>query len=197
MPADDGQRRQSDFAAGLESLIAAAGPQGWLEWALDFRNMLMHRGRRLTTSQLVPRSTELYGPDGRPILRARVIRQLPRDPGRSDVEVLRDPHSAPVLLEDAPRTLEGLIGSTRTLIDSAASALHDVWQWRKANPAAISQPADQWRAGLSTATSGFTGYAPGTATYSPSSWMSHRAVVKRLKTAALDDAARPAWNGFD
>lgn len=196
-PGDEGEHRQSAFAVQLESLIAAAGPQGWLEWVLDFRNMLMHRGRRLTTSQLVPRSTELYGPDGRPILRARVVRQLPRDPGRSDVEVLRDPYSPPVLTEDAPRTLEGLIESTRTLVDSAAVELHEVWQWRRANPAAISQPAEQWPAGLSTATTGFTGYAPGTATYSPSSWMSHPAVVKRLRTAALDDAARPAWNGFD
>lgn len=196
-PADDGQRRQSNFAAQLESLIAAAGPHGWLEWVLDFRNMLMHRGRRLTTSQLVPRSTELYGPDGRPILRATVIRQLPRDPGRSDVEVLHDPYSAPVLTEDAPKTLAGLIGSTRRLVDSVASVLDDVWQWRKANPEAIRQPVEQWPAGLSATSTGFAGYAPGTAAYSPSSWMSHPAVVRRLRTAALDDAARPAWDGFD
>ncbi len=84
-PTDDGQRMQSDFAATLESLIARHGPTGWLNWVLDFRHMLVHRGRRLTTSQFVPRSTTLYGPDGRLIPRVRVVRQLPRDPGRSDV----------------------------------------------------------------------------------------------------------------
>lgn len=196
-PASDGQRIQSDFAANLESHIAETGPAGWLDWVLDFRNMLIHRGRRLTTSQLVPRSTELYGPDGRLIPRARVVRQLPRDPGRSDVEVFRDPYSPPVLTEDAPRTLEGLIRSVRDLIDSTAASLVNVWQWRRANPGALSQPPEQWRDGVSTISTGFGGYAPGTAAYSPSAWMSHPAVLRRLRTAALDDATRSAWTDFD
>lgn len=196
-PVNDGQRVQREFAAAFKSLIVAAGPDGWLEWALDFRHMLVHRGRRLTTSQLVPRSTKLYGPDGRLIPRAVVVRQLPRDPGRSDVEVLRDPYSPPVLTEDASRTLAGLIESTRVLIDSVASRLHEIWTWRKANPAVIVQPQEQWPDGLSTESTGFTGYAQGTVTYSPSSWSSHPTVVRRLRTAALDDATRLAWETFD
>jgi hypothetical protein len=91
-PADNGQRVQTDFASTFESLIAISGPPGWLDWVLDFRHMLVHRGRRLTTSQLVPRSPDLYGPNGQLIRRARVVRQLPRDPGRSEIEVLRDPY---------------------------------------------------------------------------------------------------------
>lgn len=194
---NDGQRRQNDFAAALESLIARSGPAGWLDWVLDFRNMLIHRGRRLTTSQFVPRAPELYGPNGEIIRRARVVKQLPRDPGRSDVEVLRDPYSAPVLTEEAPRTLEGLIRSTRDLVDSASAVLLDAWQWRRANPGALSQPREQWPAGVSTTSTGFVGYAPGTASYSPSQWMSHPAVLRRLRTAALDDATRPQWATFD
>jgi hypothetical protein len=196
-PTNEGQRTQSHFATTLESLIGRSGPAGWLDWVLDFRNMLVHRGRRLTTSQLVPRSAELYGPNGELIRRARVVKQLPRDPGRSDVEVMRDPYSPPVLTEEAPRTLEGLIRSTRDLIDSASAVLLDVWQWRRANPGALSQPRAQWPAGISTTSTGFNGYAPGTAAYSPSQWMSHPAVLRRLRTAALDDATRSQWATFD
>jgi hypothetical protein len=196
-PTSDGQRAQSDFASRLESLIEQTGPTGWLDWVLDFRNMLIHRGRRLTTSQFVPRSPELYGPNGERILRARVVRQLPRDPGRSDVEVFRDPSSPPVLTEEAPRTLAGLIRSVRDLINLAAAGLLDGWQWRRTNPEALSQPREQWPAGVSTASTGFGGYAPGTTQYAPSAWMSHPAVLRRLRTAALDDASRPQWASFD
>jgi hypothetical protein len=40
----------------LESVIDEAGPDGWLDWAIDMRNMLVHRGRRLTMA--IPQLTE-------------------------------------------------------------------------------------------------------------------------------------------
>jgi hypothetical protein len=58
-------------------------------------------------------------------------------------------------------------------------------------------PREQWPAGVSTTTTGFVGYTPGSAAYSPASWMSHPVVLRRLRTAALDDATRPAWMTFD
>src|SRR5438105_6959397 len=60
--ANDGAKKQAQFAARLEAAIAAAGPPGWLDWTLDLRNMLVHRGRRLEYGQSVPRTPVLDGP---------------------------------------------------------------------------------------------------------------------------------------
>ena len=94
----EGRRRQLDAGTRLEAFIEGAGPQGWLPWVLAFRNMLVHRGRRLVVSQFVPRLPVLHGPDGRPIPRVNIVRQLPRDAGRSDIEVFLD-QAAPVLTD--------------------------------------------------------------------------------------------------
>ena len=72
-PATEGQTVQASFATKLESLIASNGAEGWLDWALAFRNMLVHRGRRIEIGQFVPRQPMLYGPDGKPVPRVRVV----------------------------------------------------------------------------------------------------------------------------
>jgi len=90
-PSGEGQGVQADFGKKLETMIASNGADGWLDWALAFRNMLVHRGRRIEVGQFVPRQPMLYGPDGKPVPRVRVINHLPRDPGRSDVEVFLQP----------------------------------------------------------------------------------------------------------
>jgi len=73
----DGAKAQAQFAAQLEASIAAAGPPGWLEWTLDFRNMLVHRGRRLELGQFIPKTPVLYGADAQPVWRARRVNHLP------------------------------------------------------------------------------------------------------------------------
>jgi len=193
----DGRRQQTEFGARLERLITSVGPEGWLEWTLEFRNMIVHRGRRLDMGQFVPREPILYGPDTRPVLRARRITQLPRDPGQSDVEVfLNSPHTL-LLTEDAPRTLGGLLESTRCLINSAASDLIEVWGWRRAHPQDLPQPRAQWPDLWATESVGFGGYAPGTVGFSPGMMMMHPDVARRFGAASLDDDSRPQWDSFD
>lgn len=109
--ATDGERIQANFSDELERLLSSVGPRGWLEWTLAFRNMLVHRGRRIEIGQIVPRAPVLLGPDGQPALRARAVTCLPRDPGLSDVEVFLQPSNTPVLTEDAEQTLGGLLKS--------------------------------------------------------------------------------------
>jgi|GEM_PF-4523205 len=139
----------------------------------------------------------MYGADAVPIMRARVANHLPRDPGLSDVEVFLEPANTPVLTEDAEQTLDGLLKSTKSLIEGAAHELMEVWTWRKAHPDSLAQPAAQWPRGASTEGLGFSGYAPGSLEYSPEMMMTHPIVVHRMRAAALDDEARPKWKVFD
>jgi hypothetical protein len=124
--------------------------------------MLVHRGRRFEYGQFVPRSPLLYGADSQRLLRARRVTHLPRDPGRSDVEVFLDTPWTLVLTEEDERTLQGLIGSTKALLEATAKDLLNLWRWRRDHPASLRQPAPQWPNGRSTQSTGFNGYAPGT-----------------------------------
>jgi hypothetical protein len=200
----DGERTQVQFHANLNEVVATVGPDGWLDWALAFRNMLVHRGRRLENGQFVPKVPPLYGPDGQQLLRARRLTYLPRDPIRSDVEVWREsPTGLPnpldflVLTEDAAQTLGGLLDSTKAMINETAKLLIDIWKWRRDNPQILPQPAAQWPKGAATQTSVFQGYAPRSRELSPTTGTIHPIVSRRFHAAALDDASRAQWNTFD
>jgi hypothetical protein len=195
--ASAGAKAQADFAARLESAIVAAGPQGWLDWTLDLRNMLVHRGRRIELGQYLPITPVLLGPDGKPAPRARRVSHLPRDPGRSDIEVFIDTPWKMVLHEEGTRTLQGLMNSTVLLLEAAAGHLLDLWRWRRAHPGDLRQPADQWKNGPSKQSTGFNGYAPGSLPLEPSMGMMHPITARRFHAAAVDDAARPQWTTFD
>jgi hypothetical protein len=195
--ASAGAKAQADFAARLESAVAAAGPQGWLDWTLDLRNMLVHRGRRIELGQYLPITPVLLGPDGKPAPRARRVSHLPRDPGRSDIEVFIDTPWKMVLHEEGTRTLQGLMNSTLLLLEAAAGHLLDLWRWRRAHPGDLRQPADQWKNGPSKQSTGFNGYAPGSLPLEPSMGMMHPATARRFHAAAVNDASRPQWATFD
>lgn len=192
----ESERVQASFAEEFERLIGIAGPAEWLDWELAFRNMLVHRGRRIDVGQYVPKTPVLYGPGSQPIPRVRVVNHLPRDPGRSDVEVFLEPSRTLVLTEDADQTLNGLLNSTRLLIQGAAKELIKVWNWRR-HSRSLPQPAEQWPSGASTDSIGFCGYAPGSFEYGPDMMLTHPIVAQRISAAALDDLARPQWRTFD
>ena len=188
---------QAQFAAQLEAAISAAGPQGWLDWTLDLRNMLVHRGRRIELGQFLPITAVILGPDGQPVPRARRVAHLPRDPGRSDVEVFLGTPWDTVLHEEGQQTLQGVMASTTYLVESLAVHLVDFWRWRRAHPADLRQPEEQWKDGPSTQSTGFNGYAPGSLALQSGLGMMHPITARRFHAAALDDAARPQWAAFD
>lgn len=195
--ANAGTSMQARLNGQLEAALTAAGPDGWLDWTLDFRNMLVHRGRRIELGQLLPVEPVLLGPNGRPAPRARRASHLPRDPGRSDIEVFLDAPSNTVLHEDGLRTLEALSGSTANLLETIAVHLLDLWRWRRNHPSELRQPVEQWKNGPSTQSTGFSGYAPGSLTLDPSVGTLHPITARRIHAAALDDAARAQWAKFD
>lgn len=194
---EEGRAIQQQLGARLEVLISAAGPAGWLDWSLGFRNMLVHRGRRRDVGVMVLRPPVLVGPDGTPILRADFVLHLPRDPVRSEVEVLLDASNPAVLEEPAQATLGGLIGSTRRLLDAMAIELRAVWKWRRENANKIPQPKEQWPGGVNMNTQEFLGYRPGIAPFKPEQMTTSEADIRRLRASALDDAARHQWKQFD
>jgi hypothetical protein len=203
----DGEKAQADFYRKFNDVVASAGPDGWLEWALDFRNMLVHRGRRTENGEFVKKGPQLYGADGEQIPRVRRLTYLPRNPSMSDVEVwretpvatVRDPLEALVLNEDAAQTLNGLLDSTKAMISGTAKLLIDVWKWRQGNPQILTQPRAQWPKGPSTSPAViFQGYAPRTRDLSRSAVaLTHPIASRRFLAASLDDANRQQWDTFD
>lgn len=195
--ATEGEGLQASLATELESLIGSVGPTGWLDWALAFRNMLVHRGRRIEIGQYIPRTPVLYAPDGQTVPRVRVVTHLPCDPGLSDVEVFLETRRTPVLTEDVEQTLDGLLKSTKALVEGSAQRLSEVWNWRRSHPDSLHQPKEQWPGGASSEATGFSGYAPGSFKYSPDMMTTHPVILKRILAAALDDQSRAQWRRFD
>ena len=180
----DNERRHADFSDWLEDSIAQSGPLGWVEWLLDYRNMLVHRGRRIQMGQIIP--SEVLGPDGLPA-RAIQITHLPRDPGRSDVQVLRDLDSLDgvLLSEDAGTTIDELVKSASSLAEAIAMELHRSWTWRRGHPSSMVQPLEQWRErGHAVEFSGFKAREFNLA-FSDGLVQMHPIMAKRLRAAAV------------
>jgi len=62
---------QSDFLVKLDRITSDAGPTGWMEWLTDYRNMVIHRGRRNHINQIFPRRPPVLGPTGRIVPRMK------------------------------------------------------------------------------------------------------------------------------
>jgi len=93
-------------------------------------------------------------------------------------------------------TLLGVLESALRLVGEAGALLLGVWRTRRATPALLRQPLEQWPAGPSTATAGFDGYSPGSIPYNPTQLRSDATLVRRMIGASLGDAARGAWANF-
>ena len=186
-------QKQKDFASNLEGKIVAAGPAGWLDWTFDYRNMVVHRGRRLELGQRVPGS--VYTAHG--TRSACRVTHLPRDPARSEVEVFLDSPQALILTEEEEVTLSGLLQSTTSLLEATAEDLCDLWCWRKQNPTALPQPKEQWEEPSRAATA-FNGYAPGTHPLDASAAVVlHPTLKRRFCAACLSHADLANWSTFE
>lgn len=185
----------------------AAGPAGWLSWATDYRNMLIHRARRLSLHQYVPREPLLLGPNGVPILRVDAVEQLARDPGRSDIEAFlamgwapaKDDSNPipPVLEETAATTIDGIYKSTRTFINDVATELGAMWERRRTNPQLVTQPAAQWPMVPSTDTTGFGGYGKREVPFEADALTLNPILGLRLAAAQISGDVATTWNELD
>lgn len=169
-----------------------AGPDGWCKWVRAFRNMAVHRGRRLVVSHLVQRTPLLLDARGAVIVRADTVPVLPSEPGWSDIQAMLGSRDAQ-LSEPAETTLGGAMTAIRHLANQTAADLVTLWKHRRKNPGLLRQPRAQWPDVRSRPTS-FEGFAPGTAPSTMDTMTGHDSVLVRFKAAALDDANRHRWD---
>ena len=188
---------QSDFASKLNQAISDAGPKGWIEWLTDFRNMAIHRGRRFTIAQVIPRRPPLLGPTGKVIPRAMRGEHLPSDPCRSQVEAFLDEARPGVLTEHAEATIRGALDSSVVAIRNLCAELVTAWRTRRSYPSLINQPRENWPGTAPSGSTQFNGYRPGTLPFDPAKWAWHRDIGKQFKSAALSDDLRHLWSTFD
>ena len=192
-PNDPRDQVHDDFSAALEAAIDAAGPQGWVEWIDGYRNMLVHRARRLETVVLQAEA-HVVDAQGRPIPRATPIPVLMREPSLSDVEALR--RGGLYLTEDGRNTLTAAIESVVFVARDVAARLLEVWRTRRTQPELLQQPASQWPAIPQQQPDNFTGYEPGTVEFETDRIMTAPEWVKRLRAAALTSDREHEWEGF-
>ena len=191
----DNKHPTAHFSEDFERLIAQSGPQGWVDWLLDYRNMLVHRGRRIQIGQLVP--SDVLGPDGLPA-RPMQVTHLPRDPGQSDVQALRDLDglNGVLLAEDVGTTIDELIKRASSLAEVVAEELHRIWTRRRNSPDSTRQPREQWQEKDRAVE--FSGFKPRefNLEFSTSTVLMNPILAKRLRAAAVDDSNRHRWDEF-
>lgn len=191
---DDGTRAaraRMEFRDFLEDVISKTGPEDWFDWTTQYRNMFVHRGRRLMMNHLTGREPVLFDTRGLPIPRVTSTLHLAKHPDKSDVEATI---LGPTMLnEDASVTLEGLFKSSRDLLESVCEQLVSIWKERRNEPAFISQPSSQWKTVAKKCA--FKGYKPDTPPLAMQVFIANPNLYRRMLASSMDDAHRSLWNG--
>ena len=189
---DIGIQLQLRFFQFLQDLEKAVGPDGWLEWTSQCRNMLVHRGRRSSSFDVVPKENLLFDARGRIIPRATSKMHLARYPDRSEIEALVRT-KANWLNEDAESTLDGVFLSCQKFEERTCEELCSIWDSRRKNPSLIEQPLQQWNAKIQSTS--FRGYITSAQPFTSDTLTVNPSFRHRILAAAVDDAHRGLWNG--
>ena len=182
------QTRFREFFVDLKETV---GPQGWLNWTDQYRNMFVHRGRRASYNELVPRDHRLFDFNGQRILRTDRKTYLARFPDRSEIEaMLKDKEM--LLNESAESTLNGIFNSCRELANRTCERLQLIWEVRRNHPSLVIQPVDQWK--IKIKPSNFSGYEPAIEPFEADQLTINPSLAHRMRAAGVDDAHRHLWD---
>ncbi|MFC1540364.1 hypothetical protein ACFL41_02600, partial [Gemmatimonadota bacterium] len=196
-PSSDLEVIQMEYFALLESAIESAGPNEWVEWTIDYRDMAVHRARRLVTGQ-VGITSYILNQRGQKIPKAEVTKDFPNSPRMSDVEALRGPEPSFVLTESGEETVRGVMESLLYLLRESTPPLLDIWGNRRDEPDLHYQPKKQWPRIPSVEKRKFEGYSPGTEPFNPKAIFAGEGLSIRLKAAALlDEEYEKFWGSDD
>ncbi|MER6589668.1 hypothetical protein [Micromonospora chalcea] len=163
-------------------------PSGWLTWALDMRNVMIHRAHRFELRRFYRRSQrdEL-----------QYVLHLPKNPQLTDAEafVLGEQPQDLLLWEHAGTTMSGVLDNLIGAATQTVDLLYDIWQRRRNDPALLAQPDAQWkkvypeRRDLSL----FGGFGAEVAPVGNEQVHVPPATARRLRAAKLLDSGRPYW----
>lgn len=185
-----GSQIQLDFKALFENVKKSAGPEDWLEWSDQYRNMYVHRGRRTTYHQIIPRENPLYDPNGKWIPRAKATTHLAKYPDRSDAEAMIKGKEIQ-LNEDADVTLTGIFKSVRTLSEALCEQLLEIWCERRNTPTLLEQPQTQWDDKIRPCK--FVGYDQNIESIDADVMISNPISLRRVLASSLEDKQRNFW----
>lgn len=152
---NQGSQIQIEFKDFFEDLKKSCGSKDWLEWADQYRNMYVHRGRRTIFQAVTAREVKIFNANGQLILRAELELHLAKYPDRSEIEAFIKSKNIN-LNEEAEVTISGIFDSCRTLIETTCEKLLNVWKLRRNNPIVLEQPVTQWKDAIRECE--FTGY---------------------------------------
>ena len=193
---DEGRKLQLGVRDEIERLLAS-GASDWDQWSNDYRNMLVHRGKRTSLSWL-KRDAHLVNAKGNLIVRAVPVQLLCTDPELSEIEAftLQDKVLF-VFNENGHVTITGLVRDVEALVEGVAQHLVSVWERRRANPQLLPQPVQrQWPKVRRRKRRNFAGYKPGETPFEMQALTVNPRYLDRLKAAALGaDVGGRVWDG--
>ena len=198
MVTSEGLLQWRAFGVTLEESTQRSGPEGWLDWTLGARNMLVHRPRRINQRVIEFIDARADRLD-RVHKRAVSIPALWQEPGQSEIEVLRTGQGlgSVVLTEPAWTTIAGIRASTLMLSEKLSESLNSIWLARRANPGLLFQPEAQWAEVDSAHRSVFRGYEEGSLpAVGLGISVQHPSDRTRLRAADLLDDS-PTWGSTD
>lgn len=176
----------------LALIEGRSGPNGWLDWMFDFRNMSAHRGRRLNFTWLELQDTGLLKRDMYPLYSTNVVHCLVKNPAVSELESFKDQALEP-LSEPGELTINELFLSVVYYIEQVSEMLAVQWQERRADPRLAPQPLEQWKEIRNGSFRAFDGYSPGTIVLKADQAIASPERVRRLKCAAMDKKDFSIW----
>ena len=195
---DDPRR---EFAEAVIARKDSAGPKGWTEWAIEMRNMLVHRGRRVNINFVLPTSSIVYLPGGMAYKPHRVVPMFQRDPGLSEIEVmhLKGKVTDVVVSEPAEETATGVFESALFFANEFSALALELWERRRQDPTLVEQPLQkQWPEVREEDPTSFDGYDPrNIGTEHLNTIMVNPQEGKRITAGLATDDLRPTWEQLD
>lgn len=190
-----------DFAEAVMARRDSAGPEMWSEWAIEMRNMLVHRGRRVNINFVLPTSSLVYLPGGMAYKPHRVVPLFQRDPGLSEIEVmhLKGKVTDVVVPEPAEETANSIFESALFFANEFSSLALELWDRRRSDRGLVEQPLDkQWPEVREEDPTSFDGYNPrNLGTEHLNTIMVNPQEGKRITAALATDDLHPIWEQLD
>lgn len=189
--ADQGTLLQLEFRDFLEDVKNSCGPKDWLEWADQYRNMLVHRGRRTIYFNVTNREPHFFDSRGNLIPRFKSTMHLAKYPDGSDVEAFIKGININ-LSEDAEITLSGIFKSCRDFNEIICERLVEIWSKRRNQPLLLEQPIKQWDGNMKICD--FDGYSSESEVSNRDTIFVNPALSHRIKSASVLDHQKHLWN---